>query len=106
MILRTKRKTAAVVLLAVILLPTLAAAHGSDEHVMGTVTAISDLSVTVKTTTGKTVEVALNAKTTYSRAAQPIQRTDLRVGDRVVIHAGKIGQNLVAHTVQVGVTKH
>ena len=90
----------AIVFLA--LLPTIAAAHGGEEHVTGTVTKISDTSVTVKTTAGKTVEVGFDAKTTYARAKQPIQKADIKVGDRIVIHAVEVNEKLVAHTVEIG----
>ena len=101
----TKRKiqVAILAILSLALLPTIAAAHGGEEHVTGTVTKISDTSVTVKTTAGKTVEVGFDAKmTTYARAKQPIQKTDVKVGDRVVIHAMEVNEKLVAHTVEVG----
>ncbi len=84
------------------LLPTIATAHGGEEHVTGTVTTISDTSVTVKTTAGKTVEVGFDAKTTYAHAKQPIQKTDIKVGDRIVIHAMEMNEKLVAHTVEIG----
>ncbi len=84
------------------LMAALAIAHGGLEHVMGTVAKISDASITVTTAAGKTVEVTLDAKTTYSRNSQAIQKTDLKVGDRVVIHAEKNGVKLVAHTVEIG----
>jgi hypothetical protein len=101
----TKLKTYAAILAIVsfALLPTIARAHGGEEHVTGTVTKISDMTVTVKTTAGKTVEVDLDAKmTTYERAKQPIQKTDIKVGDRIVIHAMEVDEKLVAHTVEVG----
>jgi hypothetical protein len=97
-----RSQIALVVVLAVALLPTIASAHGGEEHVVGTVTKISAVSVTVKRTDGKIVEVGFDAKTTYSRANQPIQKTDIKVGDRVVIHANEVNEKLVAHTVEIG----
>ncbi len=88
--------------LATLLSFSSAFAHGGLEHVRGTVAKISDQSVTVTTTTGKTVEVLLDAQTTYARADKPIQKGDLKVGDRVVIHAAEKGTTLTAHTVEVG----
>jgi hypothetical protein len=84
------------------LLTTLAIAHGGLEHVMGTVVKASDTSITVKTTAGKLVEVGMDAKTTLAKSNQPIQKTDIKVGDRVVIHAEKSGEKLTAHTVEIG----
>jgi hypothetical protein len=86
------------------LMQVLALAHGGLEHVRGTVAKVSDQSVTITTTTGKTVEVLLDAQTTYSHADKPIQKSDLKVGDRVVIHAAEKGTTLTAHTVEVGLS--
>jgi len=84
------------------LLPVIALAHGGFEHVMGTVSKVSDTSVTVTTAAGKSVDVALDAKTTYARATQALQRTDMKVGDRVVIDAVKTGDKLAAHSIKIG----
>ena len=56
---RLKVQVALLAILSLALLPTIATAHGGEEHATGTVTKVSDTSVTVKTTAGKTVEVAL-----------------------------------------------
>jgi len=96
--------TRRVLLLALALTPAIAMAHGGLEHVRGTIAKVSDQSVTVTTTAGKTVEVLLDAQTTYARADQPIQKSDLKVGDRVVIHAAEKGTTLTAHTVEVGIS--
>ena len=103
---RLKIQVALLAVLSLALLPTIAVAHGGEEHVTGTVTKVSDTSVTVKTTAGKTVEVGFDAKmTTYVRAKQPIQKTDIKVGDRIVIHAMEVNEKLVAHSVEIGATK-
>jgi len=95
-------KRAVLAAACLLLLATLAVAHGGREHVMGTVTAISNTSVTVKTAAGKSVEVAFDAKTTFSKSDQPIDKGAIKVGDRVVIHAEKSGTKLIAHTVETG----
>ena len=99
---KLKIHVAILAIVSLALLPTIATAHGGEEHVTGTVTKISDTSVTVKTTAGKTVEVGFGEKTTYARAKQPIQKTDIKVGDRIVIHAVEVNEKLVAHTVEIG----
>lgn len=103
-ILNTNTITRRALLFAMALTPTIALAHGGLEHVRGTVAKVSDQSVTVTTAAGKTVEVLLDAGTTYARADKPIQKSDLKVGDRVVIHAAEKGTTLTAHTVEVGVS--
>jgi hypothetical protein len=100
---KLKIQVALLAILSLALLPTIATAHGGEEHVTGTVTKVSDTSVTVKTTAGKTVEVGFDAKmTTYVRAKQPVQKTDIKVGDKIVIHAMEVNEKLIAHTVELG----
>ena len=95
-------QVAILAVVSVALLTTIATAHGGEEHVVGTVTKVSDTAVTVKTTAGKTVEVGFDAKTTYQRAKQPIQKSNIKVGDRIVIHATEVKEKLVAHSVEIG----
>jgi hypothetical protein len=99
---RIKIHVALVMVMALALLPTILSAHGGEEHVIGTVTKVSDTSVTVKTTTGKIVEVGFDAKTTYARTKLPAQKADVKVGDRIVIHAVEVNEKLFAHTVELG----
>jgi Na+/pantothenate symporter len=99
---RARLQLAVLTVAALILLPAIAAAHGGMEHVVGTVTSLSGDSVTVKTTAGKSVQVRFDAKTTFSRGKQTITKADLKVGDRVVIHASEVNEKLVAHTVELG----
>ena len=103
-ILKLKLYVAFLAVVSLALLPTIASAHGGEEHVTGTVTKVSDTSVTVKTTQGKTVDVGFDAKmTTYQRAKQTVQKTDIKVGDKIVIHAMEVNEKLVAHSVELGV---
>ena len=90
------------IVLACLWLVPLALAHGNDEHVMGTVTKITASSITVETTAKKTVEVDVTDKTQFEKSGQPATIQDLKVGDRVVIHAGKSQNKLTARTVKFG----
>jgi len=80
-------------------------AHNGMEHVMGTVASITDNSVTVTTTDGKTQTVTTTADTKYSKMDATIALKDIKVGDHVVIHATKKEGKLIAATVQVGMGK-
>ena len=77
-------------------------AHGNMEHILGTVTAVSEHSVTVKTTAGvsKTVEVAAGTKVMKSDAAGTLKY--VHVGDRVAIHAGNHDGKLQAEEIKIG----
>jgi hypothetical protein len=99
---KLKSRLAVLAILVAALMPVIASAHGGEEHVVGTVTTVSDSAVTVKTKAGKTEHVGLDAKTICTRGEQSIQRTDIKVGDRVVIHATEVNEKLVAHTVEIG----
>ena len=92
------------VLFAMLFATTLALAHGNYQHVMGTLTKISENFLTVQTTTNDIVEVAISPETRVSKGNAAATVQELRVGDRVVIHAAKTNDGkLVAHTVQIGV---
>jgi hypothetical protein len=93
------------ILVSIALLASAAFPHGNEQHVIGTVTKISQDSVTVQTVDKTPVEVKIVSDTIFTKNNSPMEFKDLRVGDRVVIHAKKVGDQLQAHTVQIGVTK-
>ena len=95
-----KRTVAVVTLLLVFSVVGLA--HEKGRHVMGTVTSISDTSITVETTAKKSVTVEVNDKTKFEKSGAPATLKDLKVGDKVVIHAGVSGDKLVANEVHFG----
>lgn len=76
-------------------------AHGGEEHVIGTVAKVAQGSITVKTTAGKMVTVAVVPETKFTKAKATMKIGDLEVGDRVVIHAKEPTEGtLVADTVE------
>ena len=82
---------------------SLALAHGDQQHVMGIITKIDASSVSVKTTTGQIKVVMIQATTKFLKGTSAITQQDLKVGDRVVIHAKPEGNMLHATEVKVGV---
>src|SRR5438093_2784854 len=62
-------------------------AHGSQKHVLGTVTQLDATHLVVETNGGKTESILRNADTKYVRGGGPAAADDLKVGDRVVVHA-------------------
>jgi hypothetical protein len=72
-------------IVAFVLVGTLAFAHEGNEHVRGVVTQISAQSVTVQTAPKVTKTLTLSDKTTFKQAGKAAHLTDLKVGDRVVI---------------------
>lgn len=94
-------RRALLLVLATSLVSLVALAHDGMEHVQGTVSKVSDQSVTVTTVAGKAVEVMLDGQTTYAREGKSMEKSGLKVGDHVLIHAMEKGTTLTAHTVAV-----
>jgi hypothetical protein len=92
-------------LFALVLMVSSAYGHNGMEHVMGIVASITDGSITVTTTDGKTQTVTATADTKYNKMDVVIALKDIKVGDHVVIHATKKADKLIAATVQVGMGK-
>jgi hypothetical protein len=80
-------------------------AHNGMIHVMGTVTAMTDTNITVKTMDGKSQTVALNGDTKYVKGNNPTNLKAIKVGDHVVIHTTKKGDQVTASEVKVGAMK-
>ena len=78
-------------------------AHGKRQHIIRIVTAMTDDSITVKTTAKDPVTVYTMADTKYEKGGAVASINDLRVGDRVVIHATKMSDKLMATEVRFGV---
>ena len=79
------KRTVAVVTLS-FALSLMAVAHGKEKHVMGTVTSVSDTSITVKTTDKKSVTVDVSDKTKFEKSGAAATLKDLKVGDKIAIH--------------------
>jgi hypothetical protein len=82
--------TLRVMLLSCVLLFAMASfAHEGNEHIMGTVTAISANSITVQSTgkETKTTTVSVVSSTMFMKSAAHASLKDLKVGDRVVVEA-------------------
>lgn len=88
--------------LSMVLPVPVAFAHGGQEHVMGTVKAIDDASITVTTKAKKDVSVQLEASTKFEKGGAAVTAKDISVGDRVVVHSKKGGSGPTAVLVKVG----
>ena len=94
--------TKIIALLAIISLATVAFAHGTDKHVLGTVTKITDTEITVETQTKEVQIVKIAPDTSFVKSGANATLKDLKVGDRVVIHAKPVGNDLIAHEIRFG----
>lgn len=85
-----------------LLLGTLTFAHGGMEHILGTVTAITDHSLSVKTRDGATKTVEFDSETKFVKDDAAATIKDVQVGSRVVIHAHNHDSSLHAAEVKIG----
>jgi hypothetical protein len=86
----------------VLILATMVWAHGDQLHVMGTVTKIDSMSINVKTTDGTVKTVMVMPETKFVKNGSTTKLGDLKVGDRVVIHAIAMGDMLHATEIKIG----
>ena len=88
------------------LIAVAALAHGGEEHVIGTVSKVTPDSITVKTTANKLVTVGVVPATMFMMGKMMMKNGDLKVGNRVVIHAKEPKEGtLVADTVEFSTPK-
>src|ERR1700728_2845303 len=78
--------------------------HGTDKHVLGTVTKITASDITVQAQDGSSQVVKIAPDTSFVKSGASASIKDLKVGDRVVIHAKPVGTDLIAHEVRFGKT--
>lgn len=72
-------------LITMVLFASLLLAHG--DPIMGTVTAVTSDTFTIKDKNNKPVVVMLEKATKYMKADKPVKKEDLKVGVRVIIDA-------------------
>lgn len=93
------------VLAAALTLPAAARAHEGHTHkAMGTIEAVQDNRVDVKTTDGKMVTIVLDAKTTITRGEAKLDPTALKIGERVSIDYTQAKNVNTAKAVKLGTT--
>ncbi|MCS6285525.1 MAG: hypothetical protein H8K08_08840 [Nitrospira sp.] len=80
-------------------------AHGSGQHVLGTVTAIDSTHIEVKTPKGAMVSVLLTKQTRFKEKGNPSATEPPAIGDRVVIEATKDKKTLTATEVHYSAAK-
>lgn len=103
-------KSMLLLLLGASLFAGLSFAHGDEQHVMGTIKGITENTVTVEVapkqgeTQKTTVTLNLVSSTKFEKMGVAATIKDIKVGDRVVIHAARKGDKLEAHVVQIGMT--
>jgi hypothetical protein len=80
-------------------------AHGNQKHVMGTVKSVGADSIVVETTSHQVQTVQTTSQTKFIKDGDVSSLSDLKVGDRVVIHAKASGDKLEAAEVKFGAVR-
>ena len=94
-----------IVTLTCLFISTPSFAHGTDQHVLGTIMAIDATHVEVKTTKGQSVDVRVNKQTRYKDESNPKGANVPEVGDRVIIKATKDEKVLLATEIHFSAAK-
>jgi hypothetical protein len=87
------------------LMSSMTLAHGPGQHVLGTVTAIDQKHLEIKTAKGATVDVQINKQTRFKEKGNPKGTNVPAVGDRVVVEATKDNNILTATEVHFSAGK-
>src|SRR4051812_11180722 len=93
----------AIALVCLVMIPV--AASAADRTVVGSITKIDGMNVTVKSVDGKDEMVMLNAKTKVSRGKERVEANALKVGDRVVAYGAEDKSMVNAKTVSITVVQ-
>ncbi|MDR4464396.1 MAG: DUF5666 domain-containing protein [Nitrospira sp.] len=96
------KRTRTLVLVMILLVPGIAAAHGKAKHVFGTITGLDTAEIQVLTKEGKTVSIGTVAETKYkNRGKEGGGGEDVpKVGDRVAVDVTEKDGKFTATEVQ------
>ena len=87
----------AIVLACLVMIPV--AAKAADRSVVGNITKIDGMNVTVKSVDGKEEMVMLNPKTRVNKGTAKVDAKQLKVGDRIVAYGREDKSMIAAKTV-------
>ena len=96
-------KSISLIVLFVLIAGVLAVAHNGVEHIKGTVTAVSDKTITIKTADNQTKVVNFSEKTVFEKSKKSSTVKNLHVGDKVVVDYHDMSGMMHAVIVRFGV---
>jgi hypothetical protein len=85
----------------VLVAPVFALAHEGQKHTMGTVHEITADRIVVAMRDGKDAVFTLTPQTSFQRGDAPARRENVKVGERVVVHAKLAGDTQIATVVKL-----
>ena len=92
----------AIALAGLVMIPV--AARAADRTVVGSITKIDGMNVSVKTTDGKDETVMLTAKTKVSKGKDKVDAKSLAVGERIVAYGPEDKSMVDAKSISITVT--
>ena len=98
-------KLTVVILLSTFAFAAIVFAHGGYSHVMGTITAIDEHRIELKTQEGKTVSANLTKDTKYIKGGKAVTRAEAKIGVRAVLHLDGKGEHQTVHEVKLAAEK-
>jgi len=91
-----------IALVVALAFPSVTLAHEGHPHrFLGTVSAVHDGQLEVKTTDGKSVVFTLDAKTVFQRALIKVDARELKAGERIVVSALPVPAGTVMTAINV-----
>lgn len=100
MLINKVKRIGRLVLLMIVIVPGIAAAHGKAKHVFGTITALDTTEIQVLTKDGQTVSIGTVAETKYRNRGKGGGEDVPKVGDRVAVDVTEKDGKLTATEVQ------
>lgn len=79
--------------------------HGDEPHIRGTVVSTTGTTIVVKTTAGNNRTFVITADTKVVRGEARVTLKDIKVGERVVIHAMKHLDRVMASEIELAAAK-
>jgi len=89
----------AIALVCLVMIPV--AASAADRTLVGSITKVDGMNVTVKSVDGKDEMVMLNAKTRIARGKEKVDAKELKVGDRIVAYGREDKSMIEAKTISI-----
>ncbi len=79
-----------------------ASAHEAGDHARGVVESVAPDRIVLKSSDGHAMAFTVTPETRFVRGEKPVQREDVRVGERAVVRAKRAGEATQATLIKLG----
>ena len=98
------RRMMTFVVLGAMFVATPAAGHEKGDRAMGVVESVSAQRIVVETADGHPVAFTITKDTRFFRGDESVRLEDVKAGQRAVVHGKRLGEELHAVQVKIGVS--